>query len=81
MKKTDPGYVAALEKAIADKYGTETIQNPRASWNDQKEKDYLEQLKTVAELSEQAKTEKVEVNGVLIPKQLLIKEQTGNQSP
>ena len=29
MKKTDPDYVAKLEKAIADKYGKETIANLR----------------------------------------------------
>ena len=41
----DPNYVAKIEKAIADKYGHQTIQNPKSSWNTTKEQEYLEQLK------------------------------------
>ena len=29
MSKKDPNYVVKLEKAIAEKYGEETIQNPK----------------------------------------------------
>ena len=50
MKKhDDPNYVAKVEKAIAQKYGKEAIQHPRSDWSDEKEKDYLEQLKKLAE--------------------------------
>jgi hypothetical protein len=31
--------IAAIEKAIAKKYGKETIQNPRSEWNEEKEKE------------------------------------------
>ena len=38
-KKKDWDYIARLEKAIADKYGNEAIQNPASSWDKEKEKD------------------------------------------
>ena len=45
MKKhKDPNYVVRVEKAISKKYGPETIQNPRSNWNDEKEREYKEQL-------------------------------------
>ena len=44
MKK-DPNYLAAVEKAISEKYGRETIQDFRSQWPEEKEKDYLKQLK------------------------------------
>ena len=31
-KEKDPNYVVKVEKAIADKYGEEAIQNPKANW-------------------------------------------------
>lgn len=72
MKKTDPDYIAKLEKAIADKYGKETIAHPKADWDDEKEKQYLDELKTnYRHLSEEQAKE--EVNGVLISKELLNK--------
>ena len=30
----DPNYVVKIEKAIADKFGTETILNPKSFWNE-----------------------------------------------
>ena len=44
MKK-DWNYVAAIEKAIAEKYGKDTIQDFKSGWDEIKEKEYLEQLK------------------------------------
>ena len=41
----DPNKIAAIEKAITEKYGKETVQNPKGNWNDDKEKEYLEQSK------------------------------------
>ena len=73
MKKTDPDYIAKLEKAIADKYGKETIAHPKADWDDEKEMEYLNELKTnYRHLREEQ--EKEEVNGVLISKELLNKK-------
>ena len=73
MKKKDPDYIAKLEKAIADKYGKETITHPKADWDDEKEMEYLNELKTnYRRLNEEQ--EKEEVNGVLISKELLNKK-------
>ena len=33
------------EQAIIEKYGEKTIQHPKKEWNDEKEKEYLEDLK------------------------------------
>ena len=37
----DWDYIAKLEKAISQKYGSEAVQNPRSNWNDEKEKWFL----------------------------------------
>lgn len=66
-------YIAKLEKAIADKYGQETIAHPKAQWDEEKEKEYLSELKTNYRYNEQEQ-EKQEVNGVLISKELLNRE-------
>ena len=47
MKSKDPDYAIKVEKAIAEKYGNDTVQNPKANWTDEKEKEYLEQLEEV----------------------------------
>ena len=44
MKK-DPNYIAAVEKAISEKYGTQAAHNLKSNWTPEKEKEYLEQLK------------------------------------
>lgn len=71
--KKDPDYALKIEKAISDKYGSETVQHPARDWTPEKEGEYIEQLKKLSEkmskLSE--KTEKIEVQGVLISKKLL----------
>ena len=73
MSNKDPDYIAKLEKAIADKYGKETIAHPKADWDDEKEMEYLNELKTnYRRLNEEQ--EKEEVNGVLISKELLNKK-------
>ena len=48
MKK-DYDTIAAVEQAIAKKYGEEAIQNPRKCWNDEKEEKYQEQLRILSE--------------------------------
>ena len=68
----DPDHLIKVEKAIEEKYGTEAIQNPKATWNQDKEKEYLKQIKEISR-SEKPK-EKIRVDGVLMPKKLLIKE-------
>ncbi len=43
--KKDPNYIAAVEKAITDKYGKDTVQDFRHEWEEEKEKEYLTQLR------------------------------------
>lgn len=71
----DLNYIQALEKAINDKYGSETTVNPKQFWDEVKEKNFSEQQKEFSKkLSDNNKTrEKVEVDGVLLPKKLLNK--------
>ena len=72
----DSNYVVRVEKAIAEKYGKETIQNPRQNWNPEKEEEYKKQLSEFLERNKATKTarEKVEINGVLISKKLLSRD-------
>lgn len=45
MSKKDLNEIAKIEKAIKDKYGQAAIENPKKSWDQEKEKKYLEDLK------------------------------------
>ena len=69
-------YIASLEKAIKKKYGSDAIQNPAKYWNEDKEKEYLQQLKDFVEKQKkyELQAEPENVNGVLITKKLLNKE-------
>ena len=79
MKK-DLNYIAKLEKAIAKKYGQESIQNPKAKWTDEKEKDYIEQLKKIYTEGTitRYESEKVEVNGFFVNKKLVNRDTNRN---
>ena len=72
MKK-DPNYAIKVEQAISKKYGKETIQNPKSSWDDEKEKQYLSQIRQFYKYDEES-NEQLDVDGVLISKKLLTKE-------
>tara|TARA_R100000808_G_C2136083_1_gene144410 strand:- start:1227 stop:1610 length:384 start_codon:yes stop_codon:yes gene_type:complete len=74
--RDDPEYVIKVEKAIAEKYGEETVQNPKSNWNEEKERDYLEQLKKLSkkERKRRESRDKVDNNGFFISKKLLNKE-------
>ena len=76
MKEKDWNHIAQVEKAISKKYGKEAIQNPKSGWDEEKEKEYLEQLREMAAKEEEydEQSEKVEINGFLVPKKLLNKE-------
>ena len=82
-KKLDLNDIARFEKAIAKKYGPESIENPRKYWDEEKEKEYLEQLKKLVEKERQneEKDDKVELDGFLISKKLLNKESTRRICP
>ena len=72
----DLNKIASIEKAIAKKFGTETILNPKSLWDDEKEEEYLQQLKEF--YSRQRKrivdNEKIEEEGFLLSKNLISKE-------
>jgi len=72
MKK-DLNYIAKLEHAIKKKYGKEAIKHPKAEWNEEKEKEYLEQVKKLSDKDKHSheKVEKVDKDGFLINKKLL----------
>ena len=76
QSKKDQSYIANVEKAITQKYGIDTIQNPKSNWTDEKEREYLFQLKKFSENErrQQDQEEKVETNGYFISKKLLNKE-------
>ena len=75
MKNKDPNYAIKVEKAIAEKYGKEAIVNPKSKWDNEKEKEYLEELKSVyAPDADTEDLDKEEVHGVFIPKKLLNEE-------
>jgi|TARA_R100001594_G_scaffold144489_1_gene193591 hypothetical protein len=68
MKK-DQNYIAGLEKAISEKYGEEAIENPAKYWTPEKEKKYLEQLKSAAQ---QVTSNKIEQEaGFLLDEKLI----------
>jgi formate dehydrogenase maturation protein FdhE len=68
--------LAAVEKAISQKYGKETIQNPRSEWNEEKEKEYIEQMKDFykAKSLKEKWQDKINVNGIKATKKLLNRE-------
>ena len=45
MKK-DLNQIAKIEKAMSKKFGHESIVNPKSGWDDEKEEQYLQDLKT-----------------------------------
>ena len=76
MREKDWDKLAKFEQAISKKYGSEAVQNPKGNWTDEKEQKYLEQIKDLSEKESQLyeKDEKVDINGILIPKKLLNRE-------
>jgi len=69
----DPNYAVKVEKAIAEKYGKEAVVNPKSQWDDEKEKEYLDELKSNYREGK-IEGELVEMDGVLISEQLLNRE-------
>tara|TARA_Y100000593_G_scaffold88369_1_gene170550 strand:+ start:571 stop:957 length:387 start_codon:yes stop_codon:yes gene_type:complete len=69
-KKKDLNYIAGVEKAIAKKYGEIAIQNPMSFWDEEKEKEYLSQLKEAEEIRDSYE-DKVEKEGFFITKKLV----------
>ena len=67
-KKKDLNLVVKIEKAISEKYGEEAIQNPASLWDEEKEKEYLEQVRELEskKQEEDQYNEKVEKNGFFV---------------
>ena len=71
MKK-DLNDIAKYEIAISKKYGKEAIKHPAADWDDEKEKEYQQQIRDLyqKEKMQEEKNEKIEVDGFFISKKL-----------
>ena len=78
--KQDPNYIAKLEKAIKEKYGEEAIVNPKSLWSEDKEKEYLQQLKDSSKKHLQ-KPERIEINGINVSKNLFRERQSNRVCP
>ena len=76
MKEQDINRIAAIEQAILKKYGEETIKNPKSGWSDEKEREYLEQLKIESKKDKEKKPklEKVEINRFQEDEELFMEE-------
>ena len=76
MKQKDLNEIVKIEKAITKKYGKEAIVNPKSLWTNEKEKEYLEEIKELykKEYSEKEEVEKVEKDGFFLPKNLITKK-------
>lgn len=72
--------IAAIEKAIKEKYGPEAIAHPRANWDDEKEQKYLEQIKKLSKKKQTVadRDSKVDNGGFFISKKLLNRETERN---
>ena len=75
MNKKDPNYIAALEKAIKEKYGELATMNPKMFWDSEKEKLYIQDTKKAVtkQVTNENSREKVDLGGFLIPKKLINK--------
>ena len=72
MKK-DLNYIASLEKAISEKYGDLATINPKSLWNEEKEKEYIQQSKErlVKESKNETTQNTIDLDGILISKKLI----------
>ena len=73
MKSKDSNYAVKVEKAIAERYGEEAVVNPKSQWDDDKEQEYLRELQNNYRQGK-SESEQIELDGVLISKELLNKE-------
>tara|TARA_A100001391_G_scaffold193888_1_gene169672 strand:+ start:316 stop:696 length:381 start_codon:yes stop_codon:yes gene_type:complete len=73
MKK-DLNEIAKIEKAISKKFGKESIINPKSGWDDDKEKQYLENLKQFYSEESRQEEDKINEDGFFITRNLINKE-------
>ena len=76
MKNKQLNKIAALEKAISEKYGEEAIVNPKSNWDESKEQAYLEQMRALYKKQNKVSdsNEKIDLNGIKVAKKLLNRE-------
>ena len=74
MSNKDPDYVVKVERAIAEKYGAEAVDNPKKFWNQEKEKKHVEQLKQFYKDKEEKEAKKVRKNNFLVSEKFLNNE-------
>lgn len=76
MGKRDEDFLLRAEKAIEERYGKEASQNVKAKWTLDQEREFLQQAKEVysKKVSLEKEPEFIEVDGVLIQKDLFIKD-------
>ena len=76
----DYNKIAKIEKAIKQKYGDEAVNNPANGWTAEKESDYLDQIKELAEKDKGSKEQSSKecYYGFFIQKKLLNKESNRN---
>lgn len=71
----DPNYIAALEKAIVEKYGEAAASNPRGTWNPDKEALYQQDIREAYRKEQENKKNdpQVQIDGLLCSKKLINK--------
>lgn len=77
MTEKNWDYIAKLEKLISEKYGKESIINPKSLWNEEKETQYLQQIKELSLSHEQNDILQTELGsnfGVFLTKKLFNRE-------
>jgi len=74
--KKDPNKIASIEKAMAKKFGQQTITNPRSLWDDEKEEEYLKQSKEFYNKKRKSLegSEKIKEDGFLVSKNLITRK-------
>jgi len=73
MKK-DLNQIAKVEKTMSKKFGKESIVNPKSGWDEDKEKQYLEDLKEFYSEESRQEDDKINEDGFFIPRNLINKE-------
>ena len=66
--------IAALERMFTEEYGKEAARNFRSDWDETKEKKYLSQLSAASKKRKKDDSAKVDIGGVLIPKNVIGKK-------
>ena len=72
MPNVDPKQIAAIEKAIEEKYGNIAVLDPSSLWTTEKEKAYLDQIKSVEKYYRQQAYENYTDQGGFILKEKLV---------